>query len=90
MQPFHPHRLPEYFEGWEYYDYYQCYIDQTEERNLIKFEESGYVINAQMFEKPATLNDFIEDCLIAGVKLLWSESMADKLWLRQFPEKSMQ
>ena len=82
MQPFYPQNIPALFEGWEYYAYCGCYIDSSEDRNIIRFGESSYTINAESLHLPDDLNDFISDCRRAGVKLIWSEEMADKLWFR--------
>jgi hypothetical protein len=83
MQPFSIESLLEYFEGWEYLTTYDCYIDQSEDRNLLRFAESGYSINSKIIHRPVTLNDFIEGCLLENITLLWSEAMADRLWLTE-------
>jgi len=88
MQPFHPSCIVESFEGWEYNEYYHCYIDNSEERNLVRFEDFTYSINGQRFKSPHTLNEFIEDCQATGVRLLWSESMANRLWFNPMVEGS--
>jgi hypothetical protein len=81
-QPFDPQNILNLFEGWEYDACCGCYIDSTEDRNIVRFDEVSYTINTERFSKPAHTDDFIRDCRQVGVKLLWSEEMADKLWFR--------
>ncbi len=81
-QPFYPKDLLNLFEGWEYFDYSRCYIDNSEDRNIIRFEDTSYIINAEQFRHPVDVNEFISDCQKVGVKLLWSEEMAEKLWCK--------
>ena len=81
-QPFRPEDILYLFEGWEYYENCDCYIDDSEERNILRFEELLYTINAEKIQIPTYVDDFIRDCRERGVRLLWSEQMADKLWFK--------
>jgi hypothetical protein len=55
--PFRPAYSPLYFEGWEYDEPYGCYIDCTEERNMIWFGAYSYFINGDELRWPPTLKE---------------------------------
>jgi hypothetical protein len=77
---FKPQHILVFFEGWEYDESYHCFIDATEERNMVLFGAHTYCINGKELRRPATLNDFIQDCRSLQISLRWGESTADKLW----------
>jgi hypothetical protein len=77
---FKPQHILVFFEGWEYDESYKCFIDATEERNMVMFGVHTYFINGQELRCPPTLNDFIQDCRFSQINLRWSEATADKLW----------
>jgi len=79
--PFQQQHIILYFEGWEYDDTFHCFIDNSEERNMIWFNETTYCINGLSFPWPETLNKFIYDCQASHVNLLWSEFAACKIWV---------
>jgi hypothetical protein len=83
---FGPHHITAHFEGWEYDASGSCYIDSTEERNMIWFGAGTYFINGRELRWPPTLNDFIQDCRCLQIHLRWCEGTADKLWLTS-PDK---
>jgi|GEM_PF-1455954 len=78
---FHPSQLLYCFVGWEYFTEYNCYIDYSEERNMIRFGAETYFLNGSELRLPASLNAFIQDCHTKQIQLRWSEGLADKLWL---------
>jgi hypothetical protein len=78
---FHPSQLLFYFIGWEYFTEYNCYIDYSEDRNMIRFGTDTYFLNGSELRWPSSLNAFIQDCQANQIQLRWSESLADKLWM---------
>jgi hypothetical protein len=60
--PFHPEQLIQYFDGWEFYEAFNRYVDDSEERNVLWFDTTEYHINASVLKLPATLEAFMEDC----------------------------
>lgn len=80
QSPFQPQHITTNFEGWEYDTSYGCFIDHTEERNMVWFGAYTYFINGRELRWPPTLNDFIQDCRSLHINLLWSEGTADRLW----------
>jgi hypothetical protein len=53
-RPFEPRMILSYFKGWEFYEPYSRYIDSSEERNVIWFEEHTYCINGKRLRMPST------------------------------------
>ncbi len=83
---FGPQHITAHFEGWEYDAACGCFIDATEERNMIWFGAATYFINGRELRWPPTLNDFIGDCRSLHIPLRWSEGTADKLWFTPLGE----
>jgi hypothetical protein len=81
QRPFHPQLIFVYFKGWEFYEPYSRYIDSSEERNVIWFEEHTYCINGTRLPLPETLGEFIENCRTVGVELFWNKK-ASMIWSR--------
>jgi hypothetical protein len=81
QRPFEPRMILNYFKGWEFYEPYSRYIDSSEERNVIWFEEHTYCINGKRLPMPATLGDFMEDCRTIQVELFWNKTTS-LLWSR--------
>ncbi len=77
---FRPQHITAHFEGWEYDASCGCFIDATEDRNMVWFGAGTYFINGRELRWPPTLNDFILDCRSLHIPLRWSEGTADKLW----------
>jgi hypothetical protein len=77
---FKPQHMTAHFEGWEFDATCGCFIDSTEERNMVWFGACTYFINGRELRWPPTLNDFIGDCQSLQIHLRWSEGTADKLW----------
>ena len=80
-RPFEPRMIMSYFKGWEFYEPYSRYIDSSEERNVIWFEEHTYCINGKRLRIPSTLGQFMEDCRTVGVELFWNKTTS-LLWSR--------
>jgi len=78
---FEPRMILAYFKGWEFYEPYSRYIDGSEERNVIWFEEHTYCINGKRFPMPATLGQFIQDCRNVPIELYWSPTTS-LIWSR--------
>lgn len=81
QRPFHPQLIFLYFKEWEFYEPYSRYIDSSEERNVIWFEEHTYCINGTHLPFPETLGEFIENCRTVGVELFWNKT-ASLIWSR--------
>ncbi|MDJ1503340.1 hypothetical protein [Xanthocytophaga agilis] len=75
---FEPQQIVLFFEGWEFYEPYNRYIDDTESRNIVWFNESTYCINGTELKWPATLNDFITDCHSFNVDLRWNPAIQER------------
>lgn len=78
QSPFEPQHLLLYFEGWEFYEPYNRYIDNSESCNIVWFNETTYCINGTELRLPATLNDFIDDCRSIKIELIWSKSVVER------------
>lgn len=74
-QPFKPELITELFEGWEKEEanvemYYLIEDDYTWcEWTGTKYEVQGTLDNIKLYSLPRTLDDFINDCQRAGIKL---------------------
>lgn len=78
--PFDPKRILECFEGWQFFELYNRFVDSSEDSNMVWFEENRYHLNEQLLHNPVTLNDFIADCLRLKIVLRWTEQLADQLF----------
>lgn len=72
-EPFKPEMITEYFEGWEKYWEENNADNFTNNKNLISvYKDKSQVWFSNMhWHKPKTLNQFITNCIQAGVKLIW-------------------
>lgn len=78
--PFIPRHIVFCFEGWEFLDAHARYIDASEERNIVWFEQAVYYINGKEFKYPATLKEFMEDCQSLQIHLSWNDSSLSQLY----------